>query len=142
MLAKAAAVLAIAGSAAAYVPTTMPLRMSANGLMAPFQSAAPASAGLSSLSESSSSPSTGGRGGSGPTSAKAPVITVFDHRGCSRAPKEYTGKKTGDQDDEMMVKVQSVKIAADPTAADAVLLAALGSMDGKFSTQWFNSKGI
>ena len=35
-----------------------------------------------------------------------PVITVFDHRGCSRTPKEYVGDKSGDQDDEMCVKVQ------------------------------------
>jgi hypothetical protein len=30
---------------------------------------------------------------------KAPIITVFDHRGCKRGGpnKEYTGSKTGDQ---------------------------------------------
>ena len=38
--------------------------------------------------------------------ARAPVITVFDHRGCTAHKNaEYTGPKTGDQDDEMCVKV-------------------------------------
>ena len=32
--------------------------------------------------------------------ARAPIITVFDHRGCTaRKNVEYTGRKTGDQDD-------------------------------------------
>eukprot|EP00277_Geminigera_cryophila_P032722 CAMPEP_0173125904 /NCGR_PEP_ID=MMETSP1102-20130122/56731_2 /TAXON_ID=49646 /ORGANISM="Geminigera sp., Strain Caron Lab Isolate" /LENGTH=137 /DNA_ID=CAMNT_0014034935 /DNA_START=191 /DNA_END=601 /DNA_ORIENTATION=- len=40
-------------------------------------------------------------------SGRAPVITIFDHRGCQRGSdnKEYTGPKSGDQDDEMLVKV-------------------------------------
>mmetsp|Transcript_92756 Transcript_92756/g.139162 ORF Transcript_92756/g.139162 Transcript_92756/m.139162 type:complete len:143 (+) Transcript_92756:32-460(+) len=142
MLAKAAAVLAIAGSAAAYVPAPMALRMSSTeGMMSPFKGANPANAALSSLGERDGV-SSGGGGGSGAFKAKAPVITIFDHRGCSRAPKEYKGKSAGGEDDEMMVKVQSVKIAAEPSTADAVLNEALNLMDGKFSSQWFNSKGI
>lgn len=44
----------------------------------------------------------------------APVITVFDHRGCgSHSNKEYTGKKAGNQDDQMLVKVQMVGLKAD-----------------------------
>ena len=40
--------------------------------------------------------------------ARAPVITVFDHRGCTQHKNaEYTGPKTGDQDDEMCVKVSN-----------------------------------
>nr|AHH29967.1 phycoerythrin alpha-subunit 1 [Proteomonas sulcata] len=35
---------------------------------------------------------------------KAPAITIFDHRGCSRAPKEGN-TESGTQDDEMLVKV-------------------------------------
>eukprot|EP00961_Rhodomonas_salina_P173203 2335936-Rhodomonas_salina.2 len=44
---------------------------------------------------------------------RAPIVTVFDHRGCSRAPKEFTGDKTETQDDEMMIKVsfQQVQVA-------------------------------
>ena len=39
---------------------------------------------------------------------KAPVITVFDHRGCQRGGpnKEYSGAPANSQDDEMCVKVQ------------------------------------
>ncbi len=40
----------------------------------------------------------------------APEVTIFDHRGCNRAPKEYKGGKTGGQDDEMLVRVKSVKV--------------------------------
>ena len=52
-------------------------------------------------------------------SGKAPVITIFDHRGCKRgAPDtEYKGAKANSKDDEMCVKVQSVKIAV--TEAEA-----------------------
>ena len=51
----------------------------------------------------------------------APVITVFDHRGCKRGgpDKEYTGAKANSKDDEMCVKVQVAKIAG--PNADAVL---------------------
>nr|AHH29968.1 phycoerythrin alpha-subunit 2 [Proteomonas sulcata] len=61
-------------------------------------------------------------------SAKAPVITIFDHRGCSRAPKEYTGSKASGQDDEMMVKAQSVKIAVSDGVAESVLKDSLSVM--------------
>jgi hypothetical protein len=44
----------------------------------------------------------------------APEVTIFDHRGCNRAPKEYKGGKTGDQDDEMLVRVKSVKVCDFP----------------------------
>ena len=100
MMAKALASLAIIGSAAAYVPM-MSMDMgrrevvqagAAAAAVTPFLQASPAAASMD-------------------KSAKAPVITVFDHRGCSRAPKEYTGSKAGDQDDEMCVKVAMGKIA-------------------------------
>eukprot|EP00961_Rhodomonas_salina_P223977 3028693-Rhodomonas_salina.1 len=61
-------------------------------------------------------------------SAKAPVITVFDHRGCSRAPKEYTGAKAGGKDDEMMVKAQSVKIEVSAGTAEGVLATTLSTL--------------
>ena len=56
-------------------------------------------------------------------SGKAPVITVFDHRGCQRGTpdKEYRGKKAGGPDDEMCIKVQSAKIAVSASTADSVL---------------------
>lgn len=34
------------------------------------------------------------------------MLQIFDHRGCSRAPKEYTGKRANGAEDEMMVKVR------------------------------------
>ena len=51
-------------------------------------------------------------------SGKAPVITVFDHRGCQRGgpDKEYKGAKANSADDEMCVKVQLAKITG-PNAA-------------------------
>ncbi len=56
-------------------------------------------------------------------SGKAPVITVFDHRGCQRGgpDKEYKGKKANSPDDEMCVKVQSAKIAVSAATAESVL---------------------
>ena len=54
-------------------------------------------------------------------SGKAPVITVFDHRGCKRGgpDTEYKGAKANSKDDEMCVKVQVAKISG--PNADAVL---------------------
>ena len=54
-------------------------------------------------------------------SGKAPVITVFDHRGCKRGgpDTEYKGAKANSKDDEMCVKVQVAKISGPD--ADAVL---------------------
>ena len=51
-------------------------------------------------------------------SGRAPVITIFDHRGCQRGGPnaEYTGPKSNDQDDEMCVKVQSKIIGANNNA--------------------------
>nr|7TJA_A Chain A, Phycoerythrin alpha-subunit 1 [Proteomonas sulcata]7TJA_E Chain E, Phycoerythrin alpha-subunit 1 [Proteomonas sulcata]7TJA_I Chain I, Phycoerythrin alpha-subunit 1 [Proteomonas sulcata]7TJA_M Chain M, Phycoerythrin alpha-subunit 1 [Proteomonas sulcata]7TJA_R Chain R, Phycoerythrin alpha-subunit 1 [Proteomonas sulcata]7TLF_A Chain A, Phycoerythrin alpha-subunit 1 [Proteomonas sulcata]7TLF_E Chain E, Phycoerythrin alpha-subunit 1 [Proteomonas sulcata]7TLF_I Chain I, Phycoerythrin a len=49
-------------------------------------------------------------------SAKAPAITIFDHRGCSRAPKESSAK-SGSQDDEMLVKVASTKVTVSEDVA-------------------------
>eukprot|EP00961_Rhodomonas_salina_P134610 1810742-Rhodomonas_salina.2 len=61
-------------------------------------------------------------------SARAPVITVFDHRGCNRAPKEYRGKAAGNKNDEMMVKAQSVKILADEAGAAGVLQSVISTL--------------
>lgn len=56
-------------------------------------------------------------------SGRAPVITIFDHRGCQRggANKEYTGAKASAIEDEMCVKVQSSKIASSDSRAAAQL---------------------
>ena len=54
-------------------------------------------------------------------SGRAPVITIFDHRGCQRGGpnKEYTGPASNDQDDEMCVKVQNPIIPYKPNLAVA-----------------------
>ena len=54
-------------------------------------------------------------------SGKAPVIMIFDHRGCKRGgpDTEYKGAKANSKDDEMCVKVQVAKITG--PNADAVL---------------------
>lgn len=54
-------------------------------------------------------------------SGRAPVITVFDHRGCKRGTKdsEYKGVKVGTKDDEMCIKIQLAQIK--PVNAEAVL---------------------
>ena len=49
--------------------------------------------------------------------ARAPVITIMDHRGCPRENKEYMGGKTGGYDDEMCVRVHLKTIAASVTAS-------------------------
>eukprot|EP00287_Rhodomonas_sp_CCMP768_P010190 CAMPEP_0196741314 /NCGR_PEP_ID=MMETSP1091-20130531/39133_1 /TAXON_ID=302021 /ORGANISM="Rhodomonas sp., Strain CCMP768" /LENGTH=110 /DNA_ID=CAMNT_0042086947 /DNA_START=30 /DNA_END=362 /DNA_ORIENTATION=+ len=57
--------------------------------------------------------------------ARAPVVTVFDHRGCSRAPKEYSGGKADGIEDEMMIKVGYQKIQVAEEEATRVLQQAL-----------------
>jgi hypothetical protein len=56
-------------------------------------------------------------------SAKAPVITIFDHRGCKRGGPdgEYKGLKANGPDDEMCVKVQSSKITVSEAEAAKAL---------------------
>ena len=115
--------LALVGSAAAFSPM-MSMETgrrqvvqagAAAAVAAPLLRANPAAAGMD-------------------KSGRAPVITIFDHRGCNRGGpnKEYTGAKAGGKDDEMCVKVQSVKIAASEARAAAQLAESIS----------FKSKGI
>ena len=63
----------------------------------------------------------------------APVITIFDHRGCTAHDNtDYKGKKSGDQDDEMLVKVELLKIKASESRAAAQLAESIS----------FSAKGI
>mmetsp|Transcript_10585 Transcript_10585/g.22672 ORF Transcript_10585/g.22672 Transcript_10585/m.22672 type:complete len:167 (-) Transcript_10585:180-680(-) len=86
--------------------------------------ASPAAAASSSAPRSAPRSS----GGKGKKNAVAPVITVFDHRGCQRGgpDREYTGKKANGPDDEMCVKVKAEKIQVSDTTASAVLQQSLG----------------
>jgi hypothetical protein len=62
-----------------------------------------------------------------PQSGRAPVITIFDHRGCNRGGpnKEYTGPKSGDSDDEMCVKVALpiIQVSGAQSTAQVTLVA-------------------
>jgi hypothetical protein len=90
---------------------------------APFLKANPADAAIGAQA----------MGGRFRSSAAAPVITIFDHRGCTaHANKEYTGSKTGNQDDEMLVKVQMQVIPKSESRAIAQYLESIG----------FKEKGI
>ena len=42
--------------------------------------------------------------------SRAPVISIFDHRGCARKGVEYKGELSGGQDDEMLVKVAQTQL--------------------------------
>jgi hypothetical protein len=58
-----------------------------------------------------------------------PAITIFDHRGCNRPAKEYTGKKSASPDDEMCIKVANKKPQVYPeytTLASNVLQELIG----------------
>jgi hypothetical protein len=71
--------------------------------------------------------------------AKAPVITIFDHRGCKRGgpDAEYKGLKANSKDDEMCVKVQSVKISVSEAEAAKSLQEFISftskGLDGKYN---------
>ena len=125
---RSAAVLALAGSAAAFSPM-MSMETgrrqvvqagAAAAVAAPLLRGSPAEAKMD-------------------KSGRAPVITILDHRGCNRGGpnKEYTGAKANSQDDEMCVKVQSVKIAASDARASAQLLEAISlkakGIDGPYT---------
>lgn len=59
----------------------------------------------------------------------APVITVFDHRGCDRIRKEYKGEKSDDMDDYMMVKLKGEAITVSTSTAASVLAEVFGQLD-------------
>jgi hypothetical protein len=61
----------------------------------------------------------------------APDITVFDHRGCSRAPKEYNGKPAGGAEDEMMVKVAFNEVKFNTKLAQSVLDQTISTLKGR-----------
>ncbi|EKX43370.1 phycoerythrin alpha subunit [Guillardia theta CCMP2712] len=59
----------------------------------------------------------------------APIITVFDHRGCKRgkADSEYQGALANGPEDEMLVKVAYKKVPLSAGFADKVLQQTLGT---------------
>nr|AHH29974.1 phycoerythrin alpha subunit [Chroomonas mesostigmatica] len=117
MLAKACAVLALAGSAAAFAPT-MSLSANRRDVIAGAGAAAVVAPLLR------------------PEAAvakdkylRAPVITIFDARGCKEhANREYDGPKSNDENDEMCVKVRMEKIAVADDVAKAIKLESLSEL--------------
>jgi len=153
MLSRSALVLALAGSAAAFSPMSMSLDrrtiVQAGAVVAaPLLRPGSADAALSSLSDGSktvggsgSAPAAKGKsGGKGSFKGAAPVITIFDHRGCNRGGpnKEYTGGKANGQDDEMLVKVQSLTIPMSESRAAAQLAESISfkakGVDGEYTS--------
>ena len=143
MLSRSAIVLGLASSAAAFSPMSMSMDRRTivqtgvvAGVVAPLLRPNVADASLSTLDDGLK-PGGGGAprssgGSKGSFSGKAPVITIFDHRGCNRGGpnKEYTGSKANGQDDEMLVKVQSLVIPKAEARAEAFLGEAI-SLKGK-----------
>jgi len=100
-VAKTVAVLALAGSAAAFSPS---MSMGATRR----QAMAGAAAGAVALPLAANA--------KGAKDSKAPVITIFDARGCADHKNvEYKGAKAGDMNDDQCVKVamQAIKVGDD-----------------------------
>jgi hypothetical protein len=133
---RTAALLALAGSAAAFSPM-MSMDVGRRQIVQAGAAAA-AAAPLLRPSEADAMLTTGkgkfcAQGGSNGACGAAPVITIFDHRGCSAHDNtEYRGKKAGDQDDEMLVKVELKKIPRSEARAAAQLAESIS----------FTAKGI
>jgi len=136
MLSRSTIALAITGSAAAFAPI-MSMDMGRREIVK-IAGAGAVAAPLLRGSEASASTSSGYINRS-KFPGKAPVITVFDHRGCTaHTNKEYTGGKSGDQDDEMCVKVEQKKLAMNEAAAakqlaESISLKAKG-IDGDYTS--------
>ena len=109
MLARATVLAALAGSAAAFSPM-MSMELGRRQVVQAGAAAAVAAPLLR--------PEKAAADWSGPyfgcRHQTAPIITIFDHRGCNRggANSEYNGAKANSQDDEMMVKVGVGKVQA------------------------------
>ncbi|EKX40445.1 phycoerythrin alpha subunit 4 [Guillardia theta CCMP2712] len=106
MSAKVVAFAAVIAQAAAFAPTLSTFKPAARQ----------ASTGLSMAMDRSNT---------------APIVQIFDHRGCSRVAKEYTGKKCNGAEDEMLVKVQSKVIPAPEALAASVLQVTVGNLKRK-----------
>jgi hypothetical protein len=52
-----------------------------------------------------------------PKVSLAPLIQIFDHRGCPRPRVEYKGKASGDDNDQMLVKVMMIDVDKSYTVA-------------------------
>jgi hypothetical protein len=106
MLSRTAAVLALAGPAAAFSPM-MSMDMGRREIVKAGAAAAAVAPLLRPTEADAMLTAQKGKfcaeGRSNGSCNSAPIITIFDHRGCSRGGpnSEYRGKQSGDQDDEV-----------------------------------------
>eukprot|EP00277_Geminigera_cryophila_P036906 CAMPEP_0173102152 /NCGR_PEP_ID=MMETSP1102-20130122/37363_1 /TAXON_ID=49646 /ORGANISM="Geminigera sp., Strain Caron Lab Isolate" /LENGTH=149 /DNA_ID=CAMNT_0013996199 /DNA_START=305 /DNA_END=754 /DNA_ORIENTATION=+ len=128
--AKSCTVLALAGGAVAFSPT---MSISANRRQV-VQSGAAAAVAAPLLR---TAPATAASYDNFP--GRAPVISVLDHRGCSRKGTEYTGQRSGGTDDEMCVIVRNPEIKVSDESARKYLQEVISyqakGIDGVFDGQ-------
>nr|U5T880.1 RecName: Full=Phycocyanin PC645 alpha-1 subunit; Short=PC645A1 [Chroomonas sp. CCMP270]AGY96990.1 phycocyanin645 alpha subunit [Chroomonas sp. CCMP270] len=105
MIAKTVAVLALAGSAAAYAPT---MSLSANRREL-VQGAAAAAVVAPLLRPTGAS--------ARDAQLRAPIVEIFDARGCDAKNAQYTGPKSNDMNDDQCVKVSMQKITVSEATA-------------------------
>ena len=122
MIRAAAAIALVASAAEAYVQAPLGLRMSAAPSRREVVQAGATAAAIAPFVQ------TGAASASMDKSGRAPVLTIFDHRGCGRPTKEYTGAKSNDKNDQMCIKAQSVKISVSEQTAAKLLQEALSQM--------------
>mmetsp|Transcript_38629 Transcript_38629/g.75486 ORF Transcript_38629/g.75486 Transcript_38629/m.75486 type:complete len:120 (+) Transcript_38629:53-412(+) len=117
---RAAAFVALAGSAAAFAPT-MSAEVGRRQAIAGAGVAAGVAVALPLRTDAKID-----------NKLRAPIVTVFDARGCTEHKnRESKGPKTGGIDDEMCVKVQYEKIAACEDTAFLVLKECLSEMKSR-----------
>jgi len=131
-LSRCTVAFALAGSAAAFSPM-MSMDMGRRQIVQAGAAAAVAAPLLRSTPASAARINTEENGG-----GKAPIITIFDHRGCTaHANQEYRGKFTFSSDDEMLVKVELKKIPRSEARAIAQLQESISlnqkGIDGSYS---------
>ena len=68
---------------------------------------------------------------------KAPIVEIFDSRGCEVKKSNYAGAKSGDMNDEQCVKVSFDTIAVSPATAEKLRQEIL-SFRGGFNTDRIN----
>eukprot|EP00290_Baffinella_frigidus_P005546 CAMPEP_0180139064 /NCGR_PEP_ID=MMETSP0986-20121125/13306_1 /TAXON_ID=697907 /ORGANISM="non described non described, Strain CCMP2293" /LENGTH=122 /DNA_ID=CAMNT_0022081087 /DNA_START=26 /DNA_END=394 /DNA_ORIENTATION=+ len=59
----------------------------------------------------------------------APVLTLLDHRGCSRQGTEYKGPKANDQEDEQVVILRMQKVGPGEAGAARFLSNVIGEFN-------------
>jgi hypothetical protein len=143
MLARTTAVLALAGAASAFSPM-MSMETGRRQIVQAGAAAAVAAPLLRSAPAQADGAKLGSQDGN---TGRTPIITIFDHRGCQRGGenKEYTGAKSGDQDDEMCVKLRFAKLPPNINAGNAMLNEVISfkakGIDGPYTSNLGMRKG-